>query len=255
MKKIRVLFLCTGNSARSIIGAALLQADGRRRVRGATAPARIRRASTRTRCACWSRWASICPASARRTSPSTTGSTFDYVITVCDAAAEECPVFPGAPERIHWSFVDPAAVEGTDDEKLRAFQGTVREMKMRLNSFVEVAKRTAAASARRRRSRHEEADRDRRTDRARSVRYRGAPEGCADAGCARAARPRLRAERRDAAASASRPRPRRTSKRSRRRSASAAPALASTCSASRSCSRSRRRPLSSTRSSSSSGRR
>ena len=59
------------------------------------------------------------------------GQSFDYVITVCDAAAEECPVFPGAPERIHWSFVDPAAVEGTDDEKLRAFHQTVREMSER----------------------------------------------------------------------------------------------------------------------------
>ena len=64
---------------------------------------------------------------------------FDYVITVCDSAAEECPVLPGAPQRIHWSFVDPAATEGTDDEKLRAFQRTAREMRTRVGAFVQVA--------------------------------------------------------------------------------------------------------------------
>ena len=65
------------------------------------------------------------------------------MITVCDSAAEECPVFPGAPKRIHWSFVDPAAVEGTDDEKLRAFHQTVREMSERLDTFITDAKRVA----------------------------------------------------------------------------------------------------------------
>lgn len=51
---------------------------------------------------------------------------FDFVITVCDAAAETCPLFPGKAERIHWSFPDPAAVSGTDAEMLAAF-GRVRD--------------------------------------------------------------------------------------------------------------------------------
>ena len=72
------------------------------------------------------------------------GQEFDYVITVCDAAAEECPVFPGAPERIHWSFVDPAATEGTDADKLRAFQRTLREMQARISTFVVVARKRVA---------------------------------------------------------------------------------------------------------------
>jgi arsenate reductase len=46
---------------------------------------------------------------------------FDYVITVCDSAAENCPVFPGKATRIHWSFPDPAAVTGTDDALMSAF--------------------------------------------------------------------------------------------------------------------------------------
>jgi arsenate reductase len=73
------------------------------------------------------------------------GERFDYVITVCDRAAEECPVFPNA-ERIHWSFPDPAAVEGTDEEKVRAFERTVTGMQVRLATFILVAKRAAAAS-------------------------------------------------------------------------------------------------------------
>src|SRR5439155_22147556 len=69
------------------------------------------------------------------------GQDFDYVITVCDDAAEECPVFPGAPERIHWSFPDPAAVEGSEVQKLAAFQQTAREMRQRLMLFIPVATR------------------------------------------------------------------------------------------------------------------
>ena len=146
MSKMRVLFLCTGNSARSIIGAALLQqmaGDAFDVFSAGTHPNGINPFTVRV----------LDPLGivmAEQRSKSVTefeDQTFDYVITVCDAAAEECPVFPGAPERIHWSFVDPAAVEGSDDEKLRAFQRTVREMKTRLNSFVVVAKHAAGLPA------------------------------------------------------------------------------------------------------------
>jgi arsenate reductase len=72
------------------------------------------------------------------------GQDFDYVITVCDQAAEECPVFPGELQRIHWSFPDPAAVEGPDQLKLAAFQETLQGMRERLSLFIPVARRNAS---------------------------------------------------------------------------------------------------------------
>ena len=54
------------------------------------------------------------------------GQPFDYVITVCDAANEACPVFPGAKQRLHWSFEDPAAAVGSEEERLMVFR-TVRD--------------------------------------------------------------------------------------------------------------------------------
>ena len=143
MSKIRVLFLCTGNSARSIIGAALLKqigGDAFDVYSAGTHPKGINRYTIRVL------EALHIDLSGERSKDVAefAGQSFDYVITVCDAAAEECPVFPGAPERIHWSFVDPAAVEGTDEDKLRAFQRTLREMQMRLATFVVVAKRNVA---------------------------------------------------------------------------------------------------------------
>jgi arsenate reductase len=64
------------------------------------------------------------------------GESFDYVITVCDRANESCPIFPGTSARIHWSFEDPTAVTGTDEQKLRAFR-TVRDaIQQRLRMFL-----------------------------------------------------------------------------------------------------------------------
>lgn len=69
------------------------------------------------------------------------GQTFDYVITVCDRANESCPIFPGGTERIHWSFDDPTAVTGTDEERLRAFRRVRDEIQQRIRTFVTVARR------------------------------------------------------------------------------------------------------------------
>ena len=137
---MRVLFLCTGNSARSIIGSTLLRQMGGDRFDAFSA-------STQPK--------SINPYTARVLAPlgidlsgerskdmaEYAGQGFDYVITVCDAAAEQCPVFPGAPRRIHWSFVDPAGVRGPDSEKLAAFEVTVHDMQVRLEEFIAAAAR------------------------------------------------------------------------------------------------------------------
>lgn len=140
MTPIRVLFLCTGNSARSIIGAALLRQMGGDAFdvhSAGTHPKGINRYTVRV----LEPLGIDLSAERSKSVDEYAGQTFDYVITVCDAAAEECPIFPGAPERIHWSFVDPAAVEGCDDEKLAAFQRTLREMQARVAWFVPVALR------------------------------------------------------------------------------------------------------------------
>ena len=64
-----------------------------------------------------------------------TSQAFDYIITVCDNARETCPVFPGGATRLHWSFSDPAAVGGTDADKLAAFRQVRDQIRERLTAF------------------------------------------------------------------------------------------------------------------------
>jgi arsenate reductase len=64
------------------------------------------------------------------------GRPFDWVITVCDHAKESCPVFPAGTERLHWSFADPAAVEGSESERLAAFRSIRDQIRERLQTFV-----------------------------------------------------------------------------------------------------------------------
>jgi arsenate reductase len=66
---------------------------------------------------------------------------FDYVITVCDRAKESCPIWPGVKEQIHWSFDDPAQVEGTEEQKLRAFTTVRNAIANRIRLFLNVAKK------------------------------------------------------------------------------------------------------------------
>ena len=61
------------------------------------------------------------------------GQTFDYVITVCDRVREVCPVFPEDPHQIHWSFADPAAVQGSAEVRYQAFKQTARELQTRIS--------------------------------------------------------------------------------------------------------------------------
>jgi arsenate reductase len=146
MTPIRVLFLCTGNSARSIIAEALLKSSGRDAFEVHSAGTEPKGLNPFTE--------KVLEQDGFPTDDLRSKSLneyldqrFDYVITVCDRAAERCPVFPGDPERIHWSFADPAAVEGSDVVKLAAFQATLREMRQRISLFMQVALKAVASGA------------------------------------------------------------------------------------------------------------
>lgn len=64
------------------------------------------------------------------------GQEFDYIITVCDKAKENCPYFPGKAERIHWSFEDPAVAQGTDEEILAVFRKVRDQIKSQIVNFI-----------------------------------------------------------------------------------------------------------------------
>lgn len=139
-KIYNVLFLCTGNSARSIMAEALINQMGRGQFRGFSAGSHPTGAvnpfaialisSTKFPCEqlrskSWSEFAS--PGAPH----------MDFVFTVCDnAAGEMCPVWPGHPLSAHWSFADPALVVGSDEAKRAAFHKVFRELMTRLNIFV-----------------------------------------------------------------------------------------------------------------------
>ena len=65
------------------------------------------------------------------------GEQWDYVITVCDSANERCPLFPGRATRLHWSFDDPSAVPGTEDERFAAFRRVRDEIETRLSRWLD----------------------------------------------------------------------------------------------------------------------
>ena len=71
------------------------------------------------------------------------GQSFDWVVTVCDNARDNCPVFPAGTERLHWSFEDPAAVEGSEAERLSAFRRIRDQIHAQIKAFV--GNQTAAA--------------------------------------------------------------------------------------------------------------
>ncbi len=131
----RILVLCTGNSARSQIAEGLLRAlsQGALEVHSAgTHPVGVNPLAIEVM-----KEIGI-DISSQRSKPVAEfeGQRFDTVITVCDNARESCPVFQGAPERIHWSLEDPAAVQGTRGEQLRSFRRVRDDLRYRLRIFV-----------------------------------------------------------------------------------------------------------------------
>ena len=108
----RVIFVCTHNSARSVMAEVLLRAkggDAYEVVSAGTEPSEVRPLTLRVL-----QEAGLPTEGLRSKSVSEfMGQTFDYVITVCDSARQDCPVFPGEGERLHWGYDDPSAAEGT----------------------------------------------------------------------------------------------------------------------------------------------
>ena len=134
-KPIRVLILCTGNSARSQMAEGLLRhlAGDRFEVASAgVSPTQVRSEAITAM-----REIGIDVSHYRSKSVDEfAGQEFDYVITVCDNANEQCPAFPGNTKRIHWSFDDPAAVQGDETKRLGAFRRVRDEILHRLRLFV-----------------------------------------------------------------------------------------------------------------------
>ena len=134
VKKLRVLTLCTANSARSQMAEGVLRALGDAAVASYSAgthPSRVNPFAIRV-------MQEIGVDISAQHSKSVTefiNKPVDVVITVCDNAAENCPVFPGSIERLHWSFPDPAAAEG-EEEKLSAFRAVRDGLIERFSTFL-----------------------------------------------------------------------------------------------------------------------
>jgi arsenate reductase len=132
----KVLILCTGNSARSVIGEYLLRAKGRGRFEvysaGSKPAGRVNPLAVRVlrehygldasdaRSKSWDEFKDV---------------KFNFVVTVCDNAREACPYWPGQPIVAHWGSPDPAAAEGTDDEKYRVFVNVASQIAGRVDLF------------------------------------------------------------------------------------------------------------------------
>jgi len=139
-KTFNALFLCTGNSARSIMAEVLLNAMGKGRFTAFSAGSHpkghvhplalelIRKNRLPTEGLRSKDWAEFSQPGAPR---------MDFVFTVCDhAAAEACPMWPGQPVTAHWGIPDPAALEGSDEDRRRAFFTAYNQLAQRISIFV-----------------------------------------------------------------------------------------------------------------------
>ncbi len=139
MEKIRVLFVCRHNSARSQMAQAFLNMIAEDRFEAESAgikPGKLNPLAVKA-------MQEIGVDISNKPTKSAfdlyrNGRLFDFVITVCDeATAEQCPIFPRFTRRIHWSFEDPSSPEGSEEEKLEKTRKIREEIKVRLEEFVE----------------------------------------------------------------------------------------------------------------------
>ena len=142
-ERIRVLVVCTGNSARSLMAEALLRQKGGDAFEVHSAgthpkginPLTLRVIGEAGLDASWARSKSV---------DEYLGQTFDYVITVCDEARQECPVFPGVHESLHWGYEDPAAAEGSEEQRLAVFRRVFIQLSERIGAFIPLARKHRA---------------------------------------------------------------------------------------------------------------
>jgi arsenate reductase len=135
-EKMKVLIVCTGNSARSQMAEGLLRHEGGDRFEvfsAGTKPTHVRSEAI----AAMSEIGIDISQHRSKSLDEFIGKSLDFVLTVCDNANETCPVFPGNVKRLHWSFQDPAALTGTDQERLAAFRRVRDQIHGRVMVFLD----------------------------------------------------------------------------------------------------------------------
>ena len=137
-RPIRVIFVCTGNSARSQMAEALLRHDGGSRFEVVSAGVDPRGVHPMTITALAKVGIDITGARSKAVGEFL-GQRFDYVITVCDRARATCPVFPGGGETLHWGIDDPAEATGSEAQRAAAFDTALRELAGRIHAFLKTA--------------------------------------------------------------------------------------------------------------------
>jgi protein-tyrosine-phosphatase len=139
--RARVLFLCTGNSARSQMAEALAEHLSEGAVRSASAGSHPKPLHPNAVRVMRERGLDLADRRSKHFSEFT-DQRFDYVISLCDRVREICPEFPGTPQAMHWSVRDPARQPGTDDESLPAFERTAAELEIRIGFLLEAIEHT-----------------------------------------------------------------------------------------------------------------
>ncbi|MBZ5579641.1 MAG: arsenate reductase ArsC [Acidobacteriia bacterium] len=137
VKKRRVLFVCTGNSARSQMAEGLLRHEAGTEYEvfsAGTDPTSVRSEAVAVMREIWI----DISGQHSKSVAEFVGQHFDFIITVCDKAKENCPVFPGAGERLHWPFDDPARIQASEEGRLKMFRRLRDQIHARLMVFLGV---------------------------------------------------------------------------------------------------------------------
>lgn len=136
MTKLRVLFLCTGNSARSQMAEAFLRAHGGERFEAFSAGLEPGVINPYTYQVMAESGLDLSGQTSKGLDTYLGKASFDYLITVCDQADQRCPFFPGMGARLHWSFEDPAAFDGPPEAELDKFRQVRDEIERRVVGWI-----------------------------------------------------------------------------------------------------------------------